>query len=192
MDPITIGLALVALFVVTRKPAPAAAPANYRAPTGTTGSYPLAPTMTFPPLSQLPAPPGPEEVSQAMFSGSSTVAAGARNALATTLDNITATARQRATGIAGGLDPAYVDAGSALAARDFMSRGLQGAVSSTLTGQALQRAAAATGAQALAAGATVAQTTATVVGNAVADATNAAHEADAATAAFIDRNTPRF
>ena len=195
MDPITIGIAVVVVaFIATRRPAVDVPASGVQATGGAA-----------------PRQPGPEEIAQVMFSGAGAVADGVRDAVMQTIDNAGATARQRAAGIAGGLDPANIGAGNAQAARDFMSRGLadvqagasaagavaERAAGSTATGRAvmgrlgnLRNDIAQTGAQAMAAGASVAEATQQAVANAKATAEQAAQDADNATAAFINNNQP--
>ena len=169
MDPITIGVVVVVGALLFMRSSPAASAQGGAPIAGSTGATmtmkgrPVAGDGTPPPTDTSPnrwppPPPNPSDVAQVMFGGAKSVAEGARNQMADTLNNLTATAKQRATGLTGGLDPAFVDAGSAKAAVAFMQRGLTtidssiyNAFGSTQTGAAIQRKVAKTGAEIIAA-----------------------------------------
>ena len=204
MDPITLGLlaAVAVVVVATKKPVQTAVAQGQRHEVDGAGNL----LSGIPPP---PPPPDPSDIAGVLFTGSAQVARGARAVMGGALLNIQATASQRAQGPTGGLDPAFVDSGSAVAARQYMNRGLEVApvavaaalgpaglaaygFAQTRTGKAVVNAAQRTGAEVLAAGGSAAQAVAQSTVNAAATVAAAADDADAATANFISNNTPSF
>lgn len=195
MDPLTIAVVVAVVAVVAmngpKKPELDVAVAQPA----------VVPTQDVPPLAG------------AIFDGAANASAGFRRTMDGVLVNTFATAKQRATSLSGGMDPAFVSSGSAIAARELVTRGLAttrdatakvaaaswaysplALAGRTQTGQALQQAAQTTvtrtAAEVAAAGGSVAEATAQAATNAATAAANAAANADAATAAFIQRNSP--
>ena len=185
MDPITIGLLVIAgLFVVSAaKPSPVQQAAHAQ-------SQGRMPPAAGPDATQ------PADVVDAMLHGAQNVAGQFQHYMAGTMDNILAQRLKQAGGPTGGGDPAYVDSGSASSARDFIQRGLTGAVGAagaayagtvgrTATGQAAAAAAGKTGAELVAAGKSVAAAGQQAVANAADATAQAANNADEAAARWI-------
>lgn len=202
MDPITIAIALGVVVLL--------ASGGNKTPVQLAEDGQRLGTM---PVKAGPAPEQVPEVAGAIFDGARGHGASFRRQLDETLVNVLATAKQRATSLSGGMDPAFVDSGSAQAARGFVTRGLAtsrdaavkvaeaswamtvpGLVARTQTGQAIQtvaqEAVGRTAAEVVAAGGTVADATQQAAANVAATAANAATNADASTAQFILRNKP--
>ena len=206
MDPVTIGIVVVvvAAFALSRTPSNVSPAVEQAAVAQQDGALPPAAG---------PEPSNVKSVAPAIFGGAHKAGADFRNRLDGVINNTLVTAKQRATAITGGSDPAFVTAGSAKAARGFVQRGLTttadaagkvvqtswqysplGVLSGTKTGQAATNVvvggAQQTGAAVIAAGGSVAQATAQAATNVASSAQNAAASADQSAANFINNNNP--